>query len=51
MEVNFPTSVVTVILVNVEVVVEADKSVLAAVGMGAKIAPTGMLDVQFVMWD
>ena len=51
MGVNFPTSVVNVILVSVEVVVEADKSVLAVVGMGAKIAPTGMLDVQFVVCD
>jgi len=50
-EVNFLMSVVNAILVNVEVAVEADNCVPAAVGMGAKIAPTGMLDVQFVVCD
>lgn len=49
MGVNFPISVVNAILVNVEVAVEVDKRVLAAVGMGAKIVLTGMLGVKCVM--
>jgi len=39
--VNFQMFAVNAILVNVEAVVEAGKSVLAAVGMVVSVAPTG----------
>ncbi|KAL3795764.1 hypothetical protein HJC23_008251 [Cyclotella cryptica] len=38
---NFPIYVMNVTLLNVTAVVEVDKSVLAAAGMGATVAPTG----------
>ena len=47
--VNFQMFAVNAILVNVEAMVEADKSVLAAVGMVVSVAPTGMIILRCVL--